>query len=310
VLQFKETANPRDLQVLQDENNSLLEQMAQMKREFEDQLKEALDAGGSGQVESTNRESLDNLYTEIDKAKSERDHWQREYEMVRLERDTFESQYDEANNELKRLRVKAADDANQLEQARMTIEELHAQMTQMKQDVESLDIKSNQKQKMLQEITQREQAAQKQMKSAAISNKFKMGKDLVSKDKDRREKEQLQTLFDKTQEDLLDKQEVCAQLQDQLQHMKQQHASLAREKATFDQKEEAGMMRRAYLLQELTLKSRSVSELKLKNKELQKAIDRHNAKNPKWMRIGPKWALYATEGEGKTGGDAPQAPTE
>ena len=43
MLQFKETANPRDLQVLQDENNSLLEQMAQMKREFEDQLKEALD---------------------------------------------------------------------------------------------------------------------------------------------------------------------------------------------------------------------------------------------------------------------------
>merc|ERR1711871_597205 len=113
MMQFKETANPRDLQILQDENNSLMEQMAQMKREFEDQLKEALDAGGSGQVESTNRESLDNLYTEIDKAKSERDHWQREYEMVRLERDTFESQFDEANNELRRLRVKAADDANQ-----------------------------------------------------------------------------------------------------------------------------------------------------------------------------------------------------
>ena len=71
-------------------------------------------------------------------------------------------------------------------------------------------------------------------------------------------------------------------------------AVLRKEKASFDQKEEAGMMRRAYLLQELTLKSRSVSELKLKVRELQGYIDRHNAKNPKWMRIGKKWQLYAT----------------
>ena len=71
------------------------------------------------------------------------------------------------------------------------------------------------------------------------------------------------------------------------------------------------MMRRAYLLQELTLKSRSVSELKLKVRELQGHIDRHNAKNPKWMRIGGKYKLYAMPegspagaggGRGRSGG--------